>query len=224
MAEQVQSKVRVWDLPTRLFHWSLAVAAVALLITAKVGGVAMVWHGRLGYAVGALLLFRLCWGFVGGYWSRFAAFPPSPRAALQYVRARSAIHPAGHSPLGALSVYALLFFLLAQVASGLFSDDNVEFSGPLGVRVSNATVKLMTRYHKNVGQYILIALVLIHIAAVLYYLWVKRQNLIKPMIIGDAIKIADTPASTDDRRSRLKALVLIFVSAILVYGIVKLGD
>jgi cytochrome b len=223
MAEQLTGKVRVWDLPTRLFHWAVAVAAVALLVTAKLGGGAMVWHGRLGYAVGTLLLFRIVWGFVGGHWSRFSAFPPSSKATLAYLRGAGAPLP-GHSPLGALSVYALLAFLLAQVASGLFSDDTVEFSGPLGVRVSNATVKWLTWFHKNVGEPALIALVVLHITAVVYYIWCKRRNLITPMLQGDAAALAGVPSSRDDAWSRLLALLVLTACSLLMWGIVELGD
>ena len=98
------STVRIWDLPTRLFHWLLAASVVALVVTAKVGGNAMVWHFRLGYVVLALLAFRLVWGLVGGRWSRFASFVPTPGRLWRYLRGSSAeAESAGHSPLGALS-------------------------------------------------------------------------------------------------------------------------
>ena len=100
--------VRVWDLPTRLFHWTLALCALGLFVTGKIGGEAMPWHARLGYTVGSLLLFRVAWGVVGGHWSRFASFTHSPRVILNYLRGRPAAElPIGHSPLGSASVYAL---------------------------------------------------------------------------------------------------------------------
>ncbi len=106
--------IRIWDLPTRLFHWLLAASVVALVVTAKVGGNAMVWHFRLGYVVLALLAFRLVWGLVGGRWSRFASFVPTPGRLWRYLRGSSAeADSAGHSPLGALSVLALLGVLIA---------------------------------------------------------------------------------------------------------------
>src|SRR4051812_42900648 len=108
--------IRVWDLPTRLFHWALAICVVCSAITAyKEGG--LDWHARLGCAIGALLLFRLIWGFIGGRWSRFASFLYSPASVVAYLRGRS--HPdhlVGHNPLGAGSVFAMLVFLIAQVA------------------------------------------------------------------------------------------------------------
>ena len=95
-------RIRVWDLPTRLFHWLLALCVVGLVVTGKVGGAAMDWHARLGYAVLALLLFRLAWGFIGGHWSRFATFLYAPRSVGAYLAGRG--HPdhlVGHNPLGA---------------------------------------------------------------------------------------------------------------------------
>jgi len=217
--------VRVWDLPTRLFHWALALCAIGLLVTGKIGGEAMAWHARLGYAVGSLLLFRVAWGIVGGYWSRFAVFTHSPRVALDYLRGRSAAELAiGHNPLGAASVYALLAFLCAQVATGLFSADLEEFAGPLNIFVSNATARLMTAYHKNVGEPALIALVLLHVAAIAYYHLRLGQDLIGPMVHGDKTLQAAVPASRDDWRSRSLAAVLLILAACVIAGLVSLGS
>ena len=151
--------VRIWDLPTRLFHWSLAACVIGLFISAKMGGNAMVWHLRLGYAVLALLLFRLCWGFIGGRWSRFSAFLYSPARVLRYLRGQGdARDGVGHNPLGALSVFGLLGILALQVGSGLLSDDEIAFSGPLTRFVSGDTVGQATAYHTGWGQGLLIAL------------------------------------------------------------------
>ncbi|TDM08566.1 MAG: hypothetical protein C4K60_03845 [Ideonella sp. MAG2] len=137
---------RVWDLPTRLFHWLLVLAVIGLVITGNVGGNAMVWHARLGVGVGCLLVFRLVWGVVGGRWSRFASFVRSPAALLRYVRGVSEAHEyvhVGHNPLGALSVLALLTVLLVQVSSGLVADDEIAFTGPLISWVSGATSSML---------------------------------------------------------------------------------
>lgn len=224
MAGDELRTVRVWDLPTRLFHWTLALCAIGLLVTGKIGGEAMAWHARLGYAVGSLLLFRLAWGIVGGHWSRFASFRHSPRVVLDYLRGRSAAELAiGHNPLGSASVYALLAFLAAQFTSGLFSADLEEFAGPLNIFVSNATGRLMTAYHKNIGEPALIALVLLHVCAIAYYHLRLGQNLIGPMVHGNKMLEASVPASRDDRRSRLLAAVLLILAAGLIAGLVSLG-
>ena len=151
---------RIWDLPTRLFHWALAACVIALVITAKVGGDAMNWHFRLGYAVFALLIFRLLWGFVGGHWSRFASFFPTPGRLSRYLGGRAtAADTAGHNPLGALSVLALLTVLSVQVGTGLFTDDEIAFAGPLTSLVSGDTVWTLTSWHKTWGQWLVIGLV-----------------------------------------------------------------
>jgi cytochrome b len=219
----VTNKVRVWDLPTRLFHWALVLCVTGLLVTGTVGGNAMVWHFRLGYAALTLLMFRLIWGLIGGRWSRFSSFLHSPSRALAYLKGRGDPQlGVGHSPLGAGSVFAMLLVLAAQVASGLASDDEIAFAGPLTKFVSSANVSLATYYHKNVGRWILIALVVLHIAAVLYYLWVKRRNLIKPMLTGDKDAPPQTPVSRDDWASRLGGVaVLASCAAVVAWGVAR---
>lgn len=217
--------VRVWDLPTRLFHWALALCVVGLIITGNVGGNAMVWHGRLGYAVFTLLLFRLAWGLVGGHWSRFGSFLYGPSSIVAYLRGQHRPeHIVGHNPLGMLSVLALLLILFAQVGSGLFADDEIAFTGPLAGLVSGDWVGQATSYHKKVGKLILIALVALHLGAIAFYKFFKKQNLVRPMIVGDKTVPSPVPASRDNARTRLLALVLLLLCAGAVYGIVSLGD
>lgn len=156
---KMANKIRVWDLPTRVFHWALVACVLGLVVTGKVGGAWIDWHARLGYAVLALLLFRLVWGLVGGRWSRFASFIYAPSSVINYLKGRA--HPdhlIGHNPLGAGSVFAMLLVLLAQVGSGLVSDDEISFTGPLNRFVSSANGLLATWYHKQVGQWLMIGL------------------------------------------------------------------
>ncbi|VTU19564.1 Ni/Fe-hydrogenase, b-type cytochrome subunit [Variovorax sp. PBS-H4] len=208
LGDPTVADTRVWDLPTRVFHWALAATVIGQLATGFGG--AMEWHFRVGYAVLSLLLFRVVWGFIGGRWSRFTAFTYSPGSILNYLRGRS--HPdhlIGHTPLGALSVYALLAILALQVATGLVADDEVMASGPLTRFVSGATVSLATAWHTTFVKWISIALVSLHVLAVLFYVAVKRHRLVRPMISGDK-PVADGSAapSRDDAASRLLALVV----------------
>ncbi len=198
---------RVWDLPTRLFHWTLAAAVVALVMSGLRG--VMEWHFRFGYTVLALLLFRVFWGFAGGRWSRFRAFTYAPGTVAAYLRGRAQHdHLVGHTPLGALSVFALLAVLALQVTTGLVADDEIAASGPLTRFVSGATVELATWWHSAVGKWVVIALAGLHLVAVLYYVRVKRHRLIGPMISGDKLVVAGTVApSRDDAASRLAALM-----------------
>lgn len=215
---------RVWDLPTRVFHWTLVVCVIGLVVTGSTGGNAMVWHFRLGYAVFTLLLFRLIWGIIGGKWSRFASFIYAPSTIIKYFKGQGDPHHViGHTPLGALSVFAMLAFLMAQVATGLISDDEIAASGPLTKFVSNTTVSLASSYHNAVGKRLIIALVLMHVIAILFYLFKKRENLIKPMLHGDKVLSLDIPASRDDAGSRATAAVVFSLCASLVYGLVSLG-
>lgn len=217
--------VRVWDLPTRLFHWSLALCVVGSFTSVKIGGNAMTWHLGFGYAVFALLAFRLVWGFVGGRWSRFASFVYSPATLLRYLRrqGRSDEHlDVGHTPLGSASVFAMLLFLSAQVASGLFADDEIATTGPLNKFVSGATGLLFTGYHRNIGQWVLLGLVLLHVAAILTFRLRLRTDLIGPMISGDKLLAAGVPASDDDSASRALAVMLLTACAAVVAGIVTI--
>lgn len=220
--------LRVWDLPTRVFHWVLAACVAALVITAKTGPID--WHARLGYLALTLLVFRLLWGVLGGHWSRFASFVYAPASLVAYLRGRAPLsHRIGHSPLGALSVFGLLAVLLAQVATGLISDDEIAFTGPLNALVSSAAGLAATSYHRQIGQWLIIGLVVLHVAAVLFYLLRRGDNLIRPMLTGDktldgasASDAPSVPASRDDVRSRVLALVLIALSAAATAWLVTL--
>lgn len=218
-------KVRIWDLPTRVFHWLLVVCVVGLVVTGNIGGSAMQWHFRMGYVVLSLLLFRLVWGFVGGRWSRFLVFVRSPGVVLRYLKGQSTPDmEAGHNPLGALSVLGLLTVGLVQVSTGLFSDDEIFNTGPMAHLVSSDWVSRLTWVHTEVNKLVLIALVLLHVAAIIYYRVAKRNNLVRPMLTGD--KELDTPVepAVDTWGSRLFALCLfaLMLSGVL-WGVQSAG-
>jgi len=210
--QQELTRVRVWDLPTRAFHWTLALAVIGSIVSAKIGGNALVWHMRLGYLIFTLLVFRLLWGLIGGRWSRFSSFVYAPGAVLRYLRGQSRAdehHDVGHSPLGAFSVFALIALLCAQVGTGLFADDEISTTGPLNKFVASATGLALTRWHKGWGQWLIIVLVLLHVAAIVFYLVRRRRNLIRPMWNGDKALPAHVPASADSSAARVLALVLV---------------
>lgn len=218
--------VRVWDLPTRLFHWVLAAAIVGLVITGQVGGNLLVWHFRLGYLVFGLLVFRLVWGFVGGRWSRFASFVYAPGTVLRYLRGGSRPDDGvdvGHNPLGALSVFALLALVAVQVGTGLVADDEIATTGPLNRFVASATGLAATAWHKELGKTLIIVLVLLHVAAILFYRFRKDLNLVRPMLTGDKALPAGTPGSADTLGTRLLAVVVAAAAAALVAWVVSLG-
>lgn len=209
-------RVRVWDLPTRVFHWLLAGAVTGSVVSAKIGGAAMVWHFRFGYVVLTLVCFRLLWGVLGGRWSRFVSFLYAPATVLRYLRGRAA--PAehldvGHSPTGAASVFALLGILAVQLGTGMVADDEIANQGPLYKFVSSETALTATSWHKSWGQWLLLGLVALHIAAILFYLLKKRTNLVTPMLRGDKLLPPGTPASADGAAQRAWALVLVALCA-----------
>lgn len=216
-------KTRIWDLPTRLFHILLMLCIVGLVITGNNGDSAMVVHFYLGYAVLTLLLFRVIWGIVGGHWSRFTSFIPKPKSLLYYLRnfrnpdAKASI---GHNPLGAISVLAFLFVLFLQGLSGLMSDDDISVSGPWTALVPNNWVEFATRYHAKFGFPLILILIGVHLFAVLYHLHVMKQNLIRPMIDGDKVLPADTPASLDSLKTRAIAFAVLSACSYVVYWFV----
>lgn len=217
------ASTRIWDLPTRLFHWLLAACVIALVVTAKVGGNAMEWHLRLGHAVLALLVFRIIWGLVGGYWSRFSTFIPSPGRLLRYLRQPAAAGSVGHNPLGALSVLALLLVLVAQVGTGLVSDDEISFAGPLTRFVSGDTIAWATGWHKDWGQWLLLGLLALHLCAIAFYTVVRRKPLVPAMLHGNQPTPAGTIASRDGLGPRLLALVLAALCAAAAWWLYGLG-
>ena len=174
--------IRVWDLPVRLFHWLLVVCVVGAVISVKLGGGAMKWHGLFGQAIVGLIAFRLVWGVMGSTTARFAGFVRGPSAILAYLQGRW--HGIGHNPLGALSVLGLLALVGFQAISGLFTYDDISFYGPMADMVKAATTTQITGLHRLAEPFIYI-LVALHIGAILFYTFVKKDSLVKPMITGD---------------------------------------
>jgi len=215
-------RIRAWDSPTRIFHWALAVLVVFSYATGKVGGQWMEWHLKSGYAVLALLIFRLAWGIVGSHTARFANFVSGPRAAFTYARAILGGRPpltVGHNPLGAWMVVLLLALLAAQAASGLFADDEIATQGPLAAKVSNALVERMSSFHYYNG-WTIVAAVSLHVLAVAAYQWGLKVDLLGPMIHGWRTVPPGLRPANPARASAGLAAVLLAVAAALVYWLV----
>lgn len=175
-------KQAVWDLPTRLFHWTLVALIGLSWWSAEKGELDL--HLWLGMAVLSLLIFRLLWGLFGSSTARFANFVRGPRAVADYLRGKWT--GIGHSPLGALSVVALLVFIAVQAGMGLFStDEDGLMSGPLASTVSLGLSERLTDLHEDLFD-VLLVLIGIHVAAIIFYLIVHRRNLVGPMITGKA--------------------------------------
>jgi cytochrome b len=185
MAAQI-TNVRVWDWPVRLFHWLLVIAIIGLFVTGKVGGNWMEWHEKIGYFVLGLILFRVVWGFVGTYHARFVNFVRGPKTIIAYTKSlfkKDSPRHLGHNPMGAISVLAFLLVVGFQAISGLFADDDIMLRGPYASMVGSEWSGFITKLHKWNSDLILI-LIGIHIAAILFYMFVKKDNLIKAMFTG----------------------------------------
>lgn len=223
MHAETNTRIRVWDLPTRVFHWALFVSVVGAVASAKIGN--MSWHPRFGFAVFALLGFRLVWGVIGGRWSRFARFVRGPGTVWRYLRGRTAAEEQldiGHNPLGALSVLALLSLLAVQVGTGLVSDDEIAYVGPLNVWVSTDTALTATGWHRGWGQWLLLGLVGLHVAAIAAYAW-RGRRLLPAMWHGDKALPAHTPASADGMAQRLLAAAVLGLCGLGVWWVVTLA-
>lgn len=225
--------VTVWDLPLRLFHWSLVLCIIGSFVTIKVGGGWMVWHMRFGYAVLALLLFRVIWGVIGGRHARFSDFVVSPATLLGYLRNRPGLPISiGHNPLGSLSVIAMIVLFLAQAVSGLFANDDIFTEGPLAHLVSKDTSDMLTGWHK-LGEFVLLALVGLHLLAIAFYRFGRGQRLVRAMIVGSkeipstdpeaalgAARTTDSSIPADSTGQRITAAIVLAACAGFVYWLV----
>ena len=217
-------QVPVWDIPTRLFHWSVVLLVCVSWFSADQGYMRV--HLVSGLTLLSLLLFRIAWGLVGSTTARFSNFLHPPRRVVGYLKGLAGgdkIFYAGHNPAGGLMVLALIAVLLAQVATGLFANDGVRFSGPLALLVREETSSLITGIHGLIFDLILI-LVWCHVVAVGFYLLVKGDNLVWPMVTGKKHR-ARVPAELNIVFTRLYiASLLLAVSAGIAAWIMIQGE
>ena len=215
-------RILLWDLPLRVFHWSLVAAVTTAVITGELGGSWMPWHGRAGLAIVGLLVFRIVWGVVGSATSRFTHFAPSPVSVIAYLRGRW--RGIGHNPLGALAVFALLGLLSLQAATGLLGNDDIAFAGPLNHLVDDSLGSRATGLHRLLA-YGLFALLALHLLAIAFHVLVKRHRLIRPMVSGMLEVDARTPLPKPVRGTgRFGLLVAVALAAAGVLALVGAGE
>jgi len=211
------SRLRVWDLPTRLFHWALVLLIAFAWISAEQRW--MQWHRLGGYALLALLLFRIAWGFAGSSTARFAQFLRGPRALRAYLR-RELPAPPGHNPLGGWNVLAMLTLLLLQVLLGLFAVDIDGLdSGPLSRWIGFDAGRQAAELHGLVFNGLL-GLIALHLAALLYHRLRKGERLVAAMLSGEREWTGDAPGLRFVSPGR--ALLLLALSAAAVSLLVLL--
>lgn len=212
-------RIKVWDLPTRVFHWSLAILVAGAIITGNLGGSAIEWHGKIGLAILGLLAFRIAWGFVGSSHARFANFFPTPTAIRSYLHGQW--HGYGHNPLGALSVFTMLALIGLQLTTGLFANDDIAFHGALFDLIGKTLSDKLTSVHKYSINF-LIGLIIMHLSAVIFHVFFKKDNLVKPMIYGyKEIEVEDAKRTAPPKGGG----VIAFITAVLFsLTIVYLGS
>ncbi len=205
------AKKLIWDLPTRIFHWALAALICGSWYTVEVTG-DMDTHMLIGQVILALVLFRIVWGFIGTRYARFSNFAYGPGQIVAYAKSlagRGGEGYAGHNPLGGFAVFVMLALVLAQVTTGLFATDGDFYSGPLNDLISGRAGNQVTEFHE-LNFNVLLLVIVVHVAAAVYYLLFKRENLIAPMLTG----------FKDDPNGRLEPIV---GSKLVVAGIALLA-
>lgn len=216
-------RVRVWDRPTRLFHWALVLCLAGSWITAEQG--MLEWHERFGLTALALIVFRLIWGLVGGEFARFSSFVRGPGAVVRYVRETVAgRHPehVGHNPLGALAVVALLLLVGTQATLGLFANDDILYEGPLYHLAGYELSGTLTGLHHQLFD-ILLIVVVVHVVTVIAYMLFLRDDLILPMITGVKQMAPEDVPGRVRRTPWWVALAILAFCAAGAYGITLLA-
>ena len=224
-------KIRVWDLPVRLFHWVLVILLAVSYFSGQAGGDWMKLHFWSGYSILTLLLFRIVWGFVGSTTARFTHFVRGPRAGASYLKNLvfgQSTFDVGHNPVGGLMVVVLLLAVLIQVSVGLFSADTDmgTVNGPLANLIPDKWVDRLTHFH-HFWVNVLLLLVAIHVLAAIVYLVWKRQNLTGAMFTRSKPRHQVVPTGASEPNlhfaSGWLALALLIAAAAVVYAIVRAG-
>lgn len=222
-------RLQAWDLPTRLFHWSLVVCIVSSWVSFRyaesLGDPTMKWHRYNGYAILILIVFRLIWGFVGSPTSRWLNFLSSPFAAFRYGKAllsgQETPHYLGHNPAGSYVILGLLTVVVVQACTGLFVVEHNDTTwGPLYKLVSESSQKLILYVHGNLFFVVLLPLIAAHIAANILYSLIKKDHLIKAMVVGHkpAQQYVDHHPAPRNFKPLPTAIVTLIVSALIVLG------
>jgi cytochrome b len=216
----MQSHIRVWDLPVRLFHWALVALFGIMWYTGKTGGTLLELHVKAGLAIAILLLFRIIWGFIGSETARFSHFLKGPGAVKNYLAGRYHSPAVGHNPLGGWMVVFMLLALCFQVVSGLFSSDVDSFlvNGPLAHIISSDQSETVTGWH-TLSFTRLLVLAGVHLSAIIGYRVFKKQNLVRAMITGRALHAKET--SVPKFAPPYLALLSLAVSAGGLYWLIR---
>lgn len=202
--DTAERRVHVWDLPTRLFHWSLLALVAIAWFTGEEEGTAAIIHRYAGEAIAGLIVFRVIWGFAGGERARFSDFAAGPSAIIAHVRdlfSKQPIRHLGHNPLGGVAVFLLLAITTGIVVTGLFSggeENSGPFVGLWGLELSEVHEVLFR---------VLQALVVVHVLGVVVESLKAKDALVPAMITGSKRRRADEPGE-DAKRAGIIALIV----------------
>ncbi len=214
MADQRKQGGLIWDLPLRIFHWALLISVVVSLVAAEVLD-DIDLHLQSGQVVLGLLVFRLIWGIIGPPSAQFHRFIRSPKTVIAYLKGEPVSYQ-GHNPLGALSVVGLLAVLIIQVVSGLGADDEIFTTGPLAQFLTGEQIEWATSVH-HLNHRVLYLLILLHVGAIAFYWFRRKNNLVKPMLTGHSA--AQTPIKP---RPLWLAVIAIAVATVVAVAIFRL--
>lgn len=214
--------INVWDLPTRIFHWTLVGLFVFLIVSGDLGDDLIEWHFYAGYLLSGLILFRVIWGVIGSRHSRFTSFVRDPITTVTYLKGMfsgKTAHHYGHNPAGGMMVIVLLILLALQVATGLVSTDDVIWDGPFYSAVSDQVAEIGGELHESI-QSLLQLLVVLHVAAILFHRFKYNDHLVPAMIHG---KKPDVGGAVSARNvSVVRTLIAVSFSAAWVFYLFSL--
>lgn len=196
----MNTMMKVWDLPTRLFHWSLAILFIFMIISGESDDL-MEWHFYTGYLLTGLITFRLIWGFLGTRYARFSAFTLNPIASIRYTNKllRGQHKPLyGHTPAGSMMVVVLLSLLAVQLSTGMLSTDDIIWNGPFYNSISESSAELAGEIHESI-QLLLQFLVGLHILAIILYKVKFKESLLPAMLHGKKPIYGNTEPSKGDK-------------------------
>jgi cytochrome b len=220
-----KADLRIWDLPTRVFHWLLAVTLVGSFLTHELGFKWMEWHITLGYTALFLVVFRIFWGLAGPRHARFTSFVAGPGQVWRYARAWWVGKPPrypGHNPLGGWAVLVMLVLTLLQAFSGLFNSDEILYSGPWHHAAPSAFTDRMEALHE-LNFNLLAGMVMLHVAAVATY-WVRwRTNLTRAMWTGRKQAGEVDAGQAIESSKLLLALILVIVAGAIVWAVIAMA-
>lgn len=210
-------EIKVWDWPLRLFHWLLVFSVIGAYWTGKVGGEWTDWHARFGSTILGLLVFRIGWGFWGSTHARFASFFPTWSRLRNYFRGQWS--GVGHNPLGAFAVLALLATLTGLAVTGLFANDDIAFEGPLFDLIDKDLSDKLSGWHLTAVN-LLVGLVAVHVGAIVFYQYLKKVDLLGPMLSGNKrLPAASAAFHGDAHISPTRLISLVLLSGILVFSV-----